>query len=40
MAKTMNVSEFRERLANGELSRRDTTKVLASVGVGMASMTF
>tara|TARA_Y100001934_G_scaffold283395_1_gene402792 strand:- start:7790 stop:8944 length:1155 start_codon:yes stop_codon:yes gene_type:complete len=36
----MNVSEFRDRIVNAEISRRDAHKVLASVGVGMATMTF
>lgn len=40
MAKTMKVSEFRERLANAEITRREASQVLASVGVGMAAMTF
>lgn len=36
----MKVSEFRERLANAEITRREASQVLASVGVGMAAMTF
>ena len=40
MTKTMKVEEFRERLANAEISRREASTVLASAGVGMATMTF
>ncbi len=37
---TMKVSEFKERLANMEISRREATAVLASVGVGTMTMTY
>ena len=40
MTKTMKVEEFRERLANVEITRREASAVLASAGVGMATMTF
>lgn len=40
MTRSMKVEEFKERLANAEITRREASAVLASAGVGMATMMF
>jgi spermidine/putrescine transport system substrate-binding protein len=35
---TMDIKEFRSRLSNRDITRRDMHKVLASVGVGTVAM--
>ena len=40
MPKSMDIKEFRSRIDNGELTRRQATSALAAAGVGMATMTF
>lgn len=40
MGAIMNADELRDRLAKGAISRRQAAAVMASAGVGMATMTF
>ena len=40
MAKSMDIQEFRSRIDNCDLTRRQATSALAAAGVGMATMTF
>jgi spermidine/putrescine-binding protein len=40
MSKKMDIQEFRSRLANRDITRRDMHKVLASVGLGTVAMNF